>query len=210
MNMSRIVFDEEDPSTFLQIVDQRDRFARDVEQLYREGTLPLVTFASVVGRSPLEVWQACTEHDSARVPFGFGNDEETDRAAALLKEADAIVLDTVALFTIHELGIIDVLRKRFDRIALPRLVFDDSLNLSFNTETVKQSRGFIGKTDDGRYTMSDVPEDRWNTWKEKVKSVLALANSLDIIPSYGLLDRLDVEQILSHAHPRWGRHRLGR
>ena len=201
MSMSRLAFDEEDPSTFLQIVDQRDRFARHVEQLYREGTLPLVAFASAVGRSPLEVWQACTQYDFTRVPFGFGNDEESDRAAALLKDAGAIVLDTIALFTIHELDIIDVLRKRFDRIAFPRLVFDDLLNLSFNTETMKPTHGFIGKTDDGRYTMSEVPEDRWNTWKEKVKSVLALASSLEIIPSYGLLDRPDVEQILSTLTP---------
>ena len=199
-NLSRVTVDEEDISKFLQVVDQQDRFVRDVEQLYREGTLPLVTFASQVRKSPLEVWRACTLHDFTRVTFGVGNDEESNRAATLLQDADAIVLDMVALFTVHELEIIDVLRKRFDRIALPQLVLDDLLQLSFNTETMR-AHGFIGKTDDGRYRMSEVPEDSWDKWKEEVKSVLAFANSLEIIPSYGLLDVPDVEQILFTLTP---------
>ena len=199
-NLSRVTVADEDFGKFLQVVDQQNRFVRDVEQLYREGTLPLVTFASQVRKSPLEVWRACTHHDFTRVTFGVGNDEESNRAATLLHDADAIVLDMVALFTLHELEIIDVLRKRFDRIALPQLVLDDLLQLSFNTEMMR-AHGFIGKTDDGRYRMSEVPEDSWDKWKEEVKSVLAFANSLEIIPSYGLLDVPDVEQTLFTLTP---------
>ena len=196
--LSRVTVDDEDFSKFLRVVNQQDRFVRDVEQLYREGTLPLVTFASQVRKSPMEVWRACTQHDFTRVTFGVGNGEESEKAATLLRDADSIVLDMVALFTVHELGIIDVLRQRFERVALPRLVFDDLLNTSFNTDAMGLGDGFIGKTNDGRYTMSEITEDERNRWKASVESMLTFAGSLAIIPSYGLLDApRDVQELFS-------------
>ena len=146
----------------------------------------------------MEVWRACTQHDFTRVTFGVGNGEESEKAATLLRDADSIVLDMVALFTVHELGIIDVLRQRFERVALPRLVFDDLLNTSFNTDAMGLGDGFIGKTNDGRYTMSEITEDERNRWKASVESMLTFAGSLAIIPSYGLLDApRDVQELFS-------------
>ena len=201
MEMSRVTVDEDDPSKFLQVVDQRDKFVREVEQLYSEGVLPLVAFASLVGKFPMEVWRACTQYGFTRIAFGVGNDEETDQATTFLTDANAIVLDMVALFTIYELGIIDFLRERFNRVALPQLVFDDLLNLAFHSRTMGRKAGFIGKTDDGRYTMSDVPDDGWSQWQEQVESILAFASTLERIPSYGLLEVSNVEQLLSTLTP---------
>lgn len=186
--LSRVAVDDEDISKFLQVVDQQDKFVRNVAQLYREGTIPLGTLASQIHKSPLEVWRACTQHDFSRVAFAVGNDEESYRAKTLLVNADAITLDMVALFTVHELNVIDVLRKRFDRVAVPRLVLDSLSHLSFNTKAMGQTHGFIGKTEDGYYTMSEITEDERNRWKATVESVLAFAGSLETIPSYGLFD----------------------
>ena len=198
MQLSRVAVDAEDPSKFLEAVDQRDKFVRGFEQLYREGKIPLVTFAHHVGKFPLEVWRACTQHGFTRITFGFGNDQESDRATVLLNNARDIVLDTVALFTVYELRIIELLRDRFDRVYLPQLVFDDLRELAFHCETMEQkASGVIGKTDDGRYSMSEISEDARQNWQQEVESVRDFASSFDLIPSYGFLNTPDVERWMS-------------
>ena len=193
--MSRVVVDVDDPSKFLQIVDQRDKYVREVEQLYREGIIPLVTFASHVGKFPFEVWSACTQHGFTRIQFRTGIEEDMNRASALLEGADSIVLDMVALFTVHELGLIELFRERFERVTLPQVVFDDLQNLGFEARTLGQKSGFVGKADDGSYTMSDIPESWWTLWQERVEAVLAFARTLELVPSYGLLDGDNVELV---------------
>ena len=198
--MSRVAIDVDDPSKFLQIVDQRDKFVREVEQLYREGIIPLVSFASHIGKYPFEVWLACTQHEFTRIKFRTGTAEDTTSAAMLLEEANSIVLDMVALFTVHELEIIELLRGRFERVALPQVVFDNLQNLAFEARTLGQKSGFIGRTNDGSYTISDIPEAGWTWWRDRVEAVLAFARSLELVPSYGLLDG-DNFELLSTLTP---------
>ena len=201
MKLSRVAVDVEDPSKFLQTIDERDKFVRNFEQLYREGVLPLVTFAHHIGKFPLEVWRAGTQHGLTRISFGHGSDQETDQAAILLRETDSILLDTVALFTVHELGIIDLLLDRFARVSLPQLVFDDLQNMAFNLKLMGQISGSIGKTENGRYAISDMSQDAQQRWHKEVEAIRDFASSLELVPSYGLLDTLDVEQLLSTLTP---------
>ena len=201
MGLSRVAVDVEDPSKFLQIVDQRDKFVREVEQSYRDGVLPLVVFAPTVGKFEFELWNAAIQYGFTRILFGFGNDEETDRADEVLRDADSIVLDTVALFTVHELGMIDVLQTRFNRVALPQLVFNSLQAGAAEASAMGQKSGFIGRSEDGRYTISEPSDDVWSKWHEQIESVLKFAGSLELIPSYSLLDIADVEQLLAVLTP---------
>ena len=201
MGLSRVALDPEDPSKFLEMVDERDRFVRDIEQLYRDGAVPLVAVAERIGRFAFEFWNAGAEHGLTRILFGLGTDEETDRAGVVLSQAVSIVLDTVALFTVHELGIIELLRERFDRVVLPQLVFDGLQAWAVESRMRGGRSGFIGRAADGRYTISEPSEDVWNEWQKKVESVLDLAGSLDLVPSYGLLDVDDVEQAVAAFTP---------
>ncbi len=201
MKLSRVAVDLEEPSKFLQTVDERDKSVRNFEQLYREGVLPLVTFAHYVGNFPLEVWRGGTKHGITRISFGSGSEQEADLAATLLRDTNSIVLDTVALFTVHELAIIDLLRARFGRVSLPQLVFDDLQNMTFNLKMMGQPPGFIGKTEDGRYAISDIPKDAQQRWQEDVEAIRDFASSLELVPSYGLLDTPDVEQLVSTLTP---------
>ena len=107
----------------------------------------------------------------------------------------------MALFTVHELGIIDLLLDRFARVSLPQLVFDDLQNMAFNLKLMRQASGFIGKTESGRYAISDISEDAQQRWHEEVEAIRDFARSLELVPSYGLLDTPDVEQLLSTLTP---------
>lgn len=196
MELSRIVVEDDDFSKIFQVVDQSDKFVREFEQLYQRGALPFLTFASLIGRSPLEVWRGCTQGVS-RVRFGIGSDVESDMAAALLTECDSIVMDMVALFTAHELGIADRLHDRFSRVLVPQLVLDVLQNLAFSVKMSRPTSSFLGKGGDGRYFMHELPETEWVQWRQFVSSMVEFAESFERVPSYGLLNVDDVGQIQS-------------
>ena len=86
-------------------------------------------------------------------------------------------------------------------MVLPQLVFDGLHAWAVETRMRGGKAGFIGRTADGRYTMSEPSENEWSEWRKKVESVLDLAGSLDLVPSYGLLDVADVEQAIAVFTP---------
>ena len=65
-----------DLSKIFQTVDRRAQFVQEAERLYRAGVLPLAAFASLVGISTIEAWNAITKNPSIRFRSGSGTDEE--------------------------------------------------------------------------------------------------------------------------------------
>ena len=110
-----------------------------------------------------------------------------------MREADSVVLDLVALFTVHKLGLADHLRTRFLQVAVPQHVFDEIQNIANMTRFWGPHAGYMGKSADGRYTLSEVSEAMWTNWQEYVASVLDLCESFERIPSYKALDTNDIE-----------------
>ena len=193
MGLSRVRIEDDDYTKVLLAVDQRDQLFREAERLYREGRLPLASFSSLLGRSTIEVWRANSLGGSTLIHFGSGSAEEASEADKLLREADGVVLDLIALLTVHELGLAGYLRSRFSRVAVPQHVIDELQQLAYTTQWSGNPSGFLGKGDDGRYALSEVPDTHWVSWQEFLQSVLQLAESFDRIPSYRMLDVGDID-----------------
>ena len=119
MGLSRIRIDDDDYTKVFQIVEQRDHLFREAERMYQEGRLPLGSFASLLGRSAIEVWRANSLGGSTPIHFGPGSAEEASEADKILREADGVVLDLIALLTVHELGLAGYLRSRFSSRGSP-------------------------------------------------------------------------------------------
>ena len=191
--LSRIKTGGDDYSKVFLAVDQRDQLFREAEPMYRGRRLPLASFSSLLGRSAIEIWRAISLSGSTPIHFGSGSAEEASEGETLLREADGIVLDLIALLTVHELGLAEYLRSRFSRVAVPQHVIDELRQLACTTQRSGNSSGFLGKGDDGRYALSEVPDTHWVSWQEFLQSVLQLAESFDRIPSYRMLDVGDIE-----------------
>ena len=197
MALSRIKIENENYSKIFQAVDQRDQVGRQLDELYRAGQLPLSTFSSLLGRSPVEVWGQYTNDPSGLIHFRQGTDEEDYEARPLIRDADIIVLDTVALLTVHELGIAQNLRNRFERVAMPQRVYEEILNLDFNVRMGKKPAGYLSRNADGTYAHIDMPENVWNEWKEHLGALLEFAESFEQVPSYPMLDADDLEELIT-------------
>ena len=180
-----------------QVVDQRTKYVEDAETLYKSGRIPLVTFASMIGMSVVEVWRGFTKDPSCRVIFGTGNGGNNSVGAKLLHDTEFVVLDMVSLLTVHELGLLDHVRERFGRVAVPQPVFAEIQNMMNMILMVGQPYGNLGKDRAGQRTISEMPEAVWNEWVEYVQSLFELAKSLERIPMYPLLDTARYEDLSS-------------
>ena len=191
--LSRIRIADDDYTKVFQIVEQRDHAFREAERMYQEGRIPFASFSSLVGRSTIELWRATTLSGTTRIHFGSGSAEEASDASERLREADGVVLDLIALLTVHELGLAEYLRNRFPRVAVPQHVIDELQQLAYTTQWSGNPSGYLGKGDDGRYTLAEVPDTHWTNWQEFLQSVLQLAESFERVPSYRMLDVEDIE-----------------
>ena len=198
-----VSFENDDFSKLFETVGDRDEMARHVKELYEDGRLPFATFANFLGRSELEVWDSCTRSSFSRVRFGAGHAETAEIQGNLLSEASCISLDLLALLTVHELGLADHLRDRFDRVCVPQKVIDELQKQYALLVMDRAPSGWVGRTGEGRYSFEDTSEHAWSAWKENVRSILEFAESFDRIASYPLLgvsERLGlIDVITSHG-----------
>ena len=194
-DLSRVTADDEGLARVFLNVDQRDEFGRALEGPYREGRLPFASFASHCGRSVVEAWRACTEDDSFRIRFGIGTDEDGNTGSNLLREADAVALDLLALLTVYELGLAPHLQKRFSRVVIPQSVVDDLQETYYKTVMGSAPAGYLGKDSAGQYRLTEMTEDDWAKQRELVRSILQFAESFERIASYPLLDVPDMEEL---------------
>ena len=188
MALSRVRIEEDNFTKVFQLVDRRDQFVRNIERLYQTGQLPFPTFAKIIGNSTLEIWRAYTKVHSVPIRFSTGTDNELTQTAEMLEAAKCIVLDMMALLTVHEIGLAVPLRQRFNRVAVPQKVIDDLQNIVCSIEIHGKPTSYMGKEDSGAYTLVDMAEAAWRTWREYAVSVLEFAESFDRIPSYPMLD----------------------
>ena len=186
MSLSRVKLDNDFTKIF-QSIELRHQHVLNAEELYRSDKLPFASFCDLIGSSTLEVWPEYTAQPSTRLRFGTGSEQETNEAIRLLRDADGIVLDVIALLTVHRLGLAEHLRTRFLRVSIPQQVFDEILNNVYAMKLDGTPSGHMGKDEEGRYTMTDIPEEALRVRQEYALSVLELAESFERIPSYPML-----------------------
>ena len=94
---------------------------------YQEGRLPFPHHSRhFIGQSALEVWRQCTLRGPTRIRFATGDKEEATTSREILRDSEVVVLDLVAILTMHELGIAEQLRRRFPRVVVPQRVVDEN------------------------------------------------------------------------------------
>ena len=193
MSLSRVEMDS-NFTQFFQSIDSRHEYVGNVQELYNSGQIPFASFCSFIGHSILTAWPGYIAQPASRLHFGAGTDEETKEAGDLLLKADTVVLDMVALLTVHRLGLAEHLQKRFARVTIPQLMFDEIQNTVCRMRGGPNPSGHVGKNEEDRYTPTEMSEDDWKERQAYARSVLELADTFERIPSYALLDRDDPQE----------------
>ena len=190
-----VSFANDDFSKLYETVDHHDELGRQIKGMYQDGKLPFASFAQFLGRSEIEVWLACTQSGFANVRFGTGTPEIVDAQGDLLRHADSISLDLLALLTVRELALAENLRAHFQRVVVPQHVIDEIQKQYSLAYAQRAPSGWLGKSSQGGYSFSDMSAQGWEEWTEYLRSVLEFAESFDRIASYPLFDVSDRETL---------------
>ena len=102
----------------------------------------------------------------------------------MLRCADTVVLDMLALLTVHALGLAGRLRTRFDHVAVPQQVLDEVRTLLYEVTLGQRPRATLAKNIDGSYILLEVSDQEWAERQEFARSLLDLASSFEPIASY--------------------------
>ena len=200
MSLSRVKMDSNFTPVF-QSIELRHQYVSNVEALYKSYQLPFASFCSLTGSSTFTVWPEYTAQPDRRLLFGTGSDQETNEAGELLRDADIIALDMVALLTVHRLELAEHLRKRFSRITIPQLVYDEIQNDVYQIRIDRSPSSHLGKDEEGRYTWTEMSEDVWKERHAYARAVLELADTFERIPSYSIIDADDPEGAIEALTP---------
>ncbi|MYB75895.1 MAG: hypothetical protein F4X83_02110 [Chloroflexi bacterium] len=186
MALSRVEFDPQFSKLF-ESIDLRHQLVRNAEELYKSGQIPFASFAALVGRSILEIWSEYVMDPVARIRFAYGNEQEADASKKALGDCNDIVLDLMALLTVHKLGLADWLRREFDRVRIPQLVYDEIQEVVYAMRMDATPAAVMGKDEEGNYTRMEFDQQFVAERRRNLESILSLADSLDRIPSYPML-----------------------
>ena len=186
MALSRVEFDPQFSKLF-ESIDLRHQLVRNAEELYKSGQIPFASFAALVGRSILEIWSEYVMDPVARIRFAYGNEQEADASRKALGDCNDIVLDLMALLTVHKLGLADWLRREFDRVRIPQLVYDEIQEVVYAMRMDATPAAVMGKDEEGNYTRMEFDQQFVAERRRNLESILSLADSLDRIPSYPML-----------------------
>ncbi len=186
MSLSRVKLDS-DFTPIFQSIELRHQHVSNAEGLYKSQQLPFASFCSLIGSSTLEIWPSYTAQPTARLHFGNGSEQETSEALEQMHDANFIVLDMLALLTVHRLGLAEHLRTRFSRVTIPQHAFDEIQEHVYQMRIDGAPSSHVGKDEEGRYTLTEITDDAWKKRQAYALSVLELAESFERIPSYPML-----------------------
>jgi hypothetical protein len=151
------------PEAFQKVLDEVSRQhsrGLQVEKFYKEGKLTIGTFANLVGRDLLQVWNWLISNIEPGVFCCIGSFEERNYADSIITNGVKLIADPIALMTIHSIDIADFIVNRYGKIG----VAQSTINLFsdiVNERKGIQSKGFmvIGKVGDGFVRHEISPED---------------------------------------------------
>ena len=200
ISLSGIKLDKDFTQIF-QSIELRTQSVRNSDELYQSEKLSFASFCSRIGRSMLEVWPEYMLQSSTRILFGSGTKQEEIDSSKLLEDADEIVLDMMALLTVHRLNLSQHLKERFSRVAIPQHAFDELQNTVYDMKTSKNPSGHIGKDSLGRYAVAEMPVAVWAEKQDYAQSVLELAESFERTASYRMLPANDADMFIRALTP---------
>lgn len=165
-----------------------------VAQTYAAFPVPLVAVAASSNRSVLQV----AEHlvmTGTNLRTCLGALDEREEAAGFVRNArgKGVVLDTLTVWQLRELGHLKAAKEYFGRLCITRSTFDEMIELRAKIETTRgreyMTMGFEG---DQAWRQVHTPEDTESRFNWISAIIAELEAMCEILPAEGALDpRLD-------------------
>ena len=169
----------------LRLARERGTFVRDLEDQYRRGAVPLAFVAAASGATIFDVWEAFSSGANSRVYAANGSAEEFSRAADLLRTADLIILDPVAVYAAAQLDLEPAMRAAGKRLGVVQATRDLLRDLVGARDLDAEGKRGTFAWDGERYFMREFAPEELEAAVVHAKSALAFAERCELVASEG-------------------------
>ena len=112
----------------------------EIENIYKENPLPIGAFTNLTGGNVLEALSLLMSKPDLGVRCSTGPPEEWRQALATLEDGQSkLVVDLIALITIHEIGAADTVIKAFGTLSIAQSTIDELESI------ITQREGMLSK-----------------------------------------------------------------
>jgi len=161
--------------------EQDERIVRN----YADGQIPLALAAGLHGKSAVEFAGRLVSRGEG-IRTCMGNNEERSSAvqAVLAARSKGVVLDTYTAWIAQQLGLLDVLKSLFGRVALPRSSVDElgdwRRRLEPDGDEPLLTVGYL----DGQHFREEIPAERLRESAARIgEGISAICRELEILPA---------------------------
>jgi len=174
---------EESFKPIFDAVKRRGEFARQIEDMYRSGQLPLAIGAKLGGSDGLEFWESIHSHPGLQFNVAVGNREDYEVARQILQGNRRAVIDPITLWGLVRLRIADIVRSSFDDLGIVQTALDllrRTVQERRDNRGVEQSRL---AWDGEHYRMTKLGPEAIEYRISEAEAVLAFAEALTLVPA---------------------------
>lgn len=121
-----------------------------IDHWFTRGDVPVASLAKLTHRDLITTWLYVTQGSETSLLCTSGDLKDLARDVEAVRKTSAVMVDPVALLTLHELGLLDRLTQVFEQVMIPQAFRDTILNLRGEREIRSRQKMTISRTDDGR------------------------------------------------------------
>lgn len=184
----KLAIDDAGIDKILQTVGRRHSDVESMLELYRTSRVTIGMLAKLVGRSVVEVWSGLQDGGDTRIVASTGQAQAACVEAAQIASTQELVLDLVAVLTFASLGLLPVLKKRFELLLTTQFVFDEIRDELTLERAGLRASGTIYLHGD-RYVMASAPAVATGERRSFLEGIVEfLKNDVCLRPIPALLD----------------------
>jgi tetratricopeptide (TPR) repeat protein len=163
--------DEESLQVFFNQADEHKKRTDYVENLYKEGKIPIGAVASLLGKNPIEAWGWLMSQENIGIKCSIGDIYQMNEIRTKLNDKPKLVVDITSLMTIHGLSIADNIVKVYGKLLISQTTIDNLTDIVSNRKGI-YSKGFfsVGKQGD-EYVKTDVTAEQVKENTEYLKGI---------------------------------------
>ncbi|MGO8867618.1 MAG: PIN domain-containing protein [Alphaproteobacteria bacterium] len=185
-------------------VKRRGEFARQLQDVYRSGSVPLAMIAKMAGTSPFDVWEAFLHHADLDFQTALGVPEEYAQSDEFLRNTRRAIIDPVTLYGLVRLGIAAQVRRCFEDLGVVQATVD-TLRMLVNERRERKGvrQGTLG-WDGEHYHMVELSDAENDRQIANAEAVLAFASELTLVPAEAQAEiRGDAKHLFEDMEPAY-------
>ena len=160
---SEEIDDSEKFQDLLNLTDKQHEKSLQSEEIYKEIPIPIGAFAKLIRRNVLDTWGVLISNPDLGIRCCVGNLEEKTQAFTLLEASQPkLVVDIIALITLHCLEAADTVVNAFGKLGVAQSTIDELQRIIHEKQMGSDREGMIVGKQGDRYvnTLSPLRKSR--------------------------------------------------